>query len=253
VRFARAVRCGGRSLPGWPAATLVAPRLDADGCARLVQRVATRTLRLLCVDVVVRGARPAAHGPLLVVANHVSWLDVYALNTIAGSRYVAKSEVATWPLAGGIACGFRTFFIRRASCRDAARVKDQVAAALRDGERVVVFPEGTTTDGAAVGRFHAALFQAAIDARVPVQAVAIRYRQADGTGEPAAAFVGDMTFLASLRRVLRRPQITAELTFGAIVHTDGRTRRELVRLTHGFVSLALVTPAVRLRPLRRAA
>jgi 1-acyl-sn-glycerol-3-phosphate acyltransferase len=253
IRAARAARFVGRSLITWAAATLVAPRLDPCGRARLVQRAAERTLRLLRVDVVVRGARPATGGARLLVANHVSWLDVYALNAIAGARYVAKAEVARWPLAGGIARGFRTIFLRRGSLRDAARVKDVVAAALREGDRVVVFPEGTTTDGAAVGRFHAALFEAAVDAGATVQAVAIRYRRADGTRDGAAAFVGDMTFLASLRRVLGRPAITVELTFGPPLRATGRTRRELVRLTHGFVSLALVAPMVRARPLRRAA
>lgn len=253
VRAGRAARFVGRSLVTWAAATLVAPRLDGDGLARLVQRTAERTLRLLRVDVVVRGPRPARGGARLVVANHVSWLDPYALNAIAGARYVAKSEVATWPLAGGIARGFRTVFLRRGSFRDAARAKDVVAAALRAGERVVVFPEGTTTEGAAVGRFHAALFQAAIDADVTVQAVAIRYRRADGARDPEAAFVGDTTFITSLRRVLGRPAITVELTFGPPLRATGRTRRELARVTHGFVSLALAAPMVRARPLRRAA
>lgn len=253
VRLVRAARFVGHAFVAWVAATLVAPRLDACGCARLVRRVAIRTLRRLRVDVVVRGAPAATGGPVLIVANHVSWLDVYVLNTIAGSRYVAKAEVATWPLAGAITRGFRTIFLRRGSIRDAKRVKDVVATALRDGERVVVFPEGTTTDGAAVARFHAAMFQAAVDAGVPVQAVAIRYRRDDGVRDHAAAFVGDMTFLESLRRVLGRPTITAELTFGPVLRTDGRTRRELARLTHGFVSLTLVTPTLRLPTLRRAA
>lgn len=253
VRIGRAARFVWQSFVAWCAAVLVAPRLDAVARARLVQRRAVRTLHALRIDVVVRGARPSAAGPLLVVANHVSWLDVYALNAIAGSRYVAKSEVASWPVAGAIARGFGTLFLRRSSLRDAARVKDAVADALRAGERVVVFPEGTTTDGAAVGRFYAAMLQAAVDAGAPVQAVAVRYRRADGTREPDAAFVGDMTFLASLRRVLGRPTLRAELTFGPVLRSAGRTRRDLARLTHGFVGLALVTPSVRLRPLRRAA
>jgi 1-acyl-sn-glycerol-3-phosphate acyltransferase len=253
IRIGRAARFVVQSVVAWCGAVLVAPRLDAAGRARLVQRRAVRTLHGLRVDVVVRGARSSITGPLLVVANHVSWLDVYALNAVAGSRYVAKSEVETWPVAGAIARGFGTLFLRRGSFRDAARVKNAVADALRAGERVVVFPEGTTTDGAAVGRFHAAMLQAAVDAGAPVQAVAVRYRRADGTREPDAAFVGDMTFLASLRRVLGRPALRAELTFGPVLRSTGRTRRDLVRLTHGFVSLALVAPSVRIRPLRRAA
>ena len=85
MRAARAARFVGRSLITWAAATLVAPRLDPHGCARLVQRAAERTLRLLRVEIVVRGARPVGGGPRLLVANHVSWLDVYALNALAGA------------------------------------------------------------------------------------------------------------------------------------------------------------------------
>jgi len=161
--------------------------------------------------------------------------------------------VARWPLAGAIARGFDTLFIVRGRLRDAKRVKEEVASALRGGNRVVVFPEGTTTDGSDVGRFHAALFQAAVDAGAPVQPVAIRYRRADGRRDDAAAFIGDMTFVESLRNVLRRPSITAELTWGPVVLPHGLGRRDLVEITHRFVRLSLAnawtvrTAAVRVR------
>ena len=183
----------------WLAAVVVAPRLGTAHRDGLVARFAAQTLAILGVRARAGGAQPLRDGPVLVVANHVSWLDVYLLNAVlGGARHVAKSEVARWPVAGAIARGFGTFFHARGNFRDAARVKDAVAAALRAGERVVVFPEGTTSEGDDVGRFHAAFFQAAVDARVPVQAVAVRYPGAGGRPDPAAAFVGDMTFVASL-------------------------------------------------------
>src|SRR5262249_6806731 len=196
----------------------------------------------------------------LLVANHVSWLDVYLLNAVlGGARHVAKAEVARWPVAGAIARGFGTFFHVRGSCRDAARVKDAVVAALRAGERVVVFPEGTTSEGDGVGRFYAAFLQAAVDAGVPVQPVAVRYPDPDGAPDPAAAFVGDMTFAASLARVLRRRRLEARLTFGPVLMPGAMTRRDLAAVSQAFVSLALEVgtsvPAARpeLRPMRRAA
>jgi 1-acyl-sn-glycerol-3-phosphate acyltransferase len=239
VRFVRATTLLGQLLLVWFGAVLVAPRLSAATRGRLGARLAARTLRILRVRVRRLGATPYDE-PMLVVANHVSWLDVYALNaTVGGPRSVAKSEVARWPIAGGIARGFGTFFHVRGSFRDAARVKGAVAGALRAGERVVVFPEGTTSEGGEVGRFHAALFQAAVDAGVPVQPVAIHYPAADGSPDPAAAFVGEMTFVESLARVLRRRRLDAHLTFGPVLPSAGRTRRELAALSHAFIALAL--------------
>ncbi len=237
----------------WCAAVLVAPRLTPARRARLVARSARRTLAILGVRPEARGEPP--EGAVLVVANHVSWLDVYVLNAVlGGARHVAKMEVADWPVAGGIARGFATFFHRRGACRDAARVKDAVAAALRAGERVVVFPEGTTSEGHGVGPFHAAFLQAAVDAGVPVQPVAVRYPGPDGRPDPAAAFVGDMTFLASVARVLGRARLEAHLTFGPAILPGGRTRRELAALSHAFVARTLAAhPAARPESLRRAA
>lgn len=220
-------------------AVLVAPRLGSRGRRRLVARFAAQTLAILCVRVRRRGAVPVGDRAALLVANHVSWLDVYALNAVCGSSYVAKAEVRDWPIAGAIVRGFATIFHVRGHRRDAARAKDAVAARLRAGEPVVVFPEGTTTDGTGVLRFHPAFFQAAVDAGVPVQPVAIRYRRPDGERELAAAFVGDMTFVESLRRVLHRPMLDAELVFAPSIPSRGRTRRELAAAAERAVAEAL--------------
>lgn len=244
----------------WLGAVVVAPRLGVSRRNALVARFAAGTLAILGVRVRAVGAQPLRDGPVLVVANHVSWLDVYLLNAVlGGTRHVAKSEVARWPVAGAIARGFGTFFHARGSFRDAARVKDAVAAALRAGDRVVVFPEGTTSEGDDVGRFHAAFFQAAVDARVPVQAAAVRYPGPGGRPDPAAAFVGDMTFVASLARVLRRRKLEARLTFGPVLLPGHLARRELAAVSHAFVALALECtnatpePSAQTVPLARAA
>jgi 1-acyl-sn-glycerol-3-phosphate acyltransferase len=239
ARCARALGLLGQLCLMLLGAVVVAPRLSPIGRGGLGARLAARTLRTLHVRVRRLGAAPY-DGPMLLVANHVSWLDVYALNAVVGGpRSVAKSEVARWPIAGAIARGFGTFFHVRGNYRDAARVKDAVAVALRGGERVLVFPEGTTTEGGSVGRFHAALFQAAVDAGVPVQPVAIHYPAADGSPDPAASFVGEMTFVESLVRVLGRRRLDARLTFGPVLSSAGRSRRELAALSHAFVALAL--------------
>ena len=239
ARCVRALGLLGQLLLLLLGAVVVAPRLTPGRRGSLSARLAARTLRTLHVRVLRFGAAPH-DGPMLLVANHISWLDVYALNALVGGpRSVAKSEVARWPFAGAIARGFGTFFHVRGSYRDAARVKNEVAVALRAGERVLVFPEGTTTEGGSLGRFHAAFFQAAVDAGVPVQPVAIHYPMADGSPDPAASFIGEMTFVESLVRVLGRRRLEARLTFGPVLSSAGRTRRELAALSHAFVTLAL--------------
>jgi 1-acyl-sn-glycerol-3-phosphate acyltransferase len=258
TRVGRVLRMAAHVGAVYVAALLVLPRLDPSIRRRYDRWRARRMLAVVGVDLVVRGA-PAVGGPLLVVANHVSWLDIDVLNAIAGTRFVAKAEVRRWPVVGTVAARTDTFFIVRGSRRDAARVKTAVALALARGERVCVFPEGTTTDGATVGRFYAALLQAAVDSGVPVQPVALRYLDDRGNRVGDAAFVGDMTFVASLRKIVRHRRMTAALTFGPCIDVATRSRRELARVTRGFVLTALgcdgdgldVTPGPRVR--RRAA
>lgn len=220
-----------------------------------VERGSTRILDAVAVDVRVRGARPLLAGPVLLVANHVSWLDVQALGAVAGTRFVAKAEVRDWPVVGALAARLGTLFIRRGHRRDAMRVKNAIAKLLVSGERVAVFPEATTTDGSRLGTFHAALLQAAIDAAIPVQPVAIRHCEADGTPAEAAAFVDDMTFATSLGRVLARPRLVVELTFGPPMWAADQTRRQLAARSRSFVAgvlglddrdaTAAVVPAIR--------
>jgi 1-acyl-sn-glycerol-3-phosphate acyltransferase len=247
----------------WLAARWRAPRLGDVERRRLAGALARRTLARLDVHPRVTGRGFTPGGPCLLVVNHVSWLDVQVLNAVFDARFVAKSETAAWPVVGAIARGFGTFFLRRGSIRDAARVVGRVTAAIARGETVAVFPEGTTTDGLRLGRFHPAFFQAAIDAGVPVHPVAIRYRRPDGTISTAAPFVGDMTFLASLLRIAREPALTAELSLCPPLATIGRDRRQLAATAQHAVARSLdlaasavdapVPPRRRARRLDRAA
>src|SRR5206468_4294969 len=127
--------------------------------------------------------------------------------------------------------------------RDAARVKDHVAATLAAGARVVVFPEATTTDGSRVVPFHAAMLQAAVDAGVMVQPVAIRYHHDDGRRADAAAFIDDMTFVESLRRVRGAPGSPVEMAFGGRIPASHATRRELARGARRWIARTLGLPA----------
>ena len=250
VRLARLVRMGRHFLLAWLVAVVAGRRLSNPTRARILHTAARSALRILAVRLVLRGAPPVTDGRVLVVANHVSWLDIYALNAVAGARFVAKREVRGWPLVGIVAARFGSFFITRGSCRDAARVKDAIAAALCARERVVVFPEGTTTDGTRVGRFYAALLEAAVETGARVQPVAIRYPGPGGRPHPAAAFIDDMSFATSLTRILREPELHVELTFGAPLDGACHTRRELVAAARDFVVATLGLRATDAPPSR---
>lgn len=238
------------------ARTCLAAATGRTPARHVVERGGAALLDAVAVEVDARGARPLLAGPVLFVANHVSWLDVQALGAVAGTRFIAKAEVRDWPVVGALAARLGTLFIRRGHFRDAMRVKNELAKLFVGGERVAVFPEATTTDGTRLGTFHPALFQAAIDAAIPVQPVAIRILEVDGTPAAAAAFVDDMTFVESLGKVLARPRLVVELTFGPPIWAADQTRRQLAMRCRSFVAgvLGLAEPMpVAVPPLRRAA
>lgn len=158
-------------------------------------------LRALGIRIVRTGAeRPDA---ALVVANHISWIDVLAVAATAPVVAVAKSEVARWPVVGPLARRAGTVFVSRRIGRDLPDTVARITATLRRGHRVLLFPEGTTTRGGSPGPFRRAGFQAAVDAAVPVQSVSIEYADRFGRPTVSAAFVGDDTLVASVWRVLR--------------------------------------------------
>jgi 1-acyl-sn-glycerol-3-phosphate acyltransferase len=163
----------------------------------------------------------------LLVANHLSWIDVLALYATGPVRMQAKREVAGWPVIGPLAARAGTLFVDRAGLRALPETVAGTAAALRAGAVVGVFPEGTTWCGSAAGSFRRAAFQAAIDARVPVRPVAFVLRLPDGTPTGAGAFVGDQGLWDSLTRVLRLPHLTAEMTLLPDQDPTGVDRRAL--------------------------
>lgn len=195
-------------------AAVAVPVLPAPATARIQRRwalglVAATGLRLRRSG---PPAPPAPAGGVLVVANHVSWLDVLALHAVAPVRMLAKREVRTWPLIGAMAARVGTVFLDRERLHQLPGAVAGLADALADGTAVGVFAEGTTRCGRELGPFRPAAFQAAIDAGVPVQPVALAYRCGAGATDHSAAFVGDDTLWASLRRVISAPDLDLEVT-----------------------------------------
>lgn len=174
-----------------------------------------------------RQGTPAAAGPVLLVANHISWLDIVTMHAARYCRFVSKAGIRQWPLVGSMADAAGTLYIQRESRRDAMRVVHQMADSLRGGDVVAVFPEGTTSDGIHMLPFHANLLQAAIAVNAPVQPVAIAYTDS-ATGQPTLApcYIGDDTLLVSIWRTLTAPAIQAVVHYGETQLAQGRDRRQ---------------------------
>lgn len=174
-----------------------------------------------------RQGTPAAAGPVLLVANHISWLDIVTMHAARYCRFVSKAGIRQWPMVGSMADAAGTLYIQRESRRDAMRVVHQMAESLRAGDVVAVFPEGTTSDGITLLPFHANLLQAAIAVNAPVQPVAISYVDTQ-TGERTLApcYIGDDTLLVSIWRTLTAPAIQAVVHYGELQLPQGRDRRQ---------------------------
>ncbi|MFJ3230779.1 lysophospholipid acyltransferase family protein [Streptomyces sp. NPDC086787] len=191
------------------AGTVLAP-LGGRMSAGLVRRWCRTIVRAAGVRVRLTGAA-APTGGLLLVANHISWLDIPLLAAVRPARMLAKKEIRQWPVAGAVAARGGALFIERDRLRALPDTVARIAHALRTGAAVVAFPEGSTWCGRAQGRFHRAVFQAALDAGVPVQPVRLSYRTADGPASTVPAFVGEDALLASLWRVASTRGLVAEV------------------------------------------
>ncbi|GAA4418227.1 lysophospholipid acyltransferase family protein [Acidovorax lacteus] len=201
------------------------PRLPPEQQQAHVQAWSLQLLAHAGVSLRVQGT-PALTGPVLLVANHISWLDIPVMHAARYCRFVSKSDVQDWPLIGTLATAAGTLYIERRSRRDALRMVGTLRESLERGEVVAVFPEGTTGDGRTLLPFHANLIQAALAADAPVQPVGLRFvdRASQATSH-APSYIGDETLLGSLWRTLSARPIEAVVTFGPPERADGRDRR----------------------------
>ena len=183
---------------GWWTIRARFPHLSVAEREVHVQQWAERMLNLMGISLTVQGT-PPAHGPVLVVCNHLSWLDILTIHAARHVRFVSKSVVRHWPVIGALSTGAGSLYIERERRRDAMRVVHHMTEALREGDVIAVFPEGTTSDGHALLPFHANLLQAAISAGAPVQPAALRFADA-ATGETSYAprYIDDDNLLTSV-------------------------------------------------------
>lgn len=229
-------------------------------------RIPAALIRRWCGWVVrAAGVRPridgaaAPNGGLLLVANHVSWLDIPLLAAVRPARMLAKSEIRDWPVAGWLTARSGALFIDRDRIRALPGTVARIAEALRAGEAVALFPEGSTWCGRAQGHFRRAAFQAALDADAPVQPVRLRYRTARGAPGTAAAFVGEDALLTSVWRVVRARELVADVEVREAIapgrHADrrslaGAAERSVLAGAH---QPQILTPGIQHRPVPRPA
>jgi 1-acyl-sn-glycerol-3-phosphate acyltransferase len=201
------------------------PKLSEEQQARYVEVWARGMLAIIGIEVRVKGH--PAQGPVLMAANHISWLDILVMHAACHCRFVAKSEIRSWPLVGVLTTGGGSLYIERSSNRDAMRVVHQMAEALQQGQVLAVFPEGVTGDGITVQPFHANLLQAAISAQAPIQPIALQFIDAQTHDiSLAPCYRDDDTLVSSLWRTLCAPPLLAQVRYGDKQHAEGRSRRE---------------------------
>ncbi len=223
--FWKLLRAAVHAVGGFWTIRTIFPKLEQHDRHARVNVWAGQMLRIVGIELLVIGT-PPAEGPILLVANHISWLDIVVMHASRHCRFVSKSDIKKWPFVATLADGAGTMYLERESRRDAHRVVMQMAERLRAGDILAVFPEGTTGDGITLKPFHANLIQAAIEASVPVQPVALKFIDAaSGMTSFAPSYVDDETLIGSIWRTLTAPRLVAVVTFGDAHAPEGRTRR----------------------------
>ena len=215
-------------------------------CARWLQETCRRGLRSIDVQVSVEGELPT-HG--LLVSNHLSYLDILSYSAAVPCVFVSKAEVEQWPIFGRYTRWSGSVFVQRHDRGDAARANTTVGEILTEGVPVVLFPEGKTTDGHQVLRFHSTMLQPAIDAGAAVTPCAISYQLEDGDVGSEAAWWGDMKVIPHFLNLLSKKSVRACIVFGEPI-TGIRDRKELGRLLHKSVAEMYCDPQAAQRDLK---
>ena len=234
----RLLRCVVHGLHGLAIVLVRFSALDALQRQARIQWWAAKMLRTMGIALQVEGT--PHRGGTLLIANHISWLDIVALHAVCPqARFVSKADVKSWPLLSQLIEAGGTLYLERERKRDALRVVHVMAQALAAGDTVAVFPEGTTSDGRALLPFHANLLQAAIVTSTPVQPVALRFSDRHETISRAVEFVGDTTLAQSLWRVAGGEGVVARIRLLPPLASSGAERRELSERLRAQIAAAL--------------
>ncbi len=177
----------------------------------------------------------------MFVANHISWSDIHALNSLIPLRFIAKSDIKSWPVFGYLVTKANTLFIDRNKRQDAGRIVEITAESLMAGDNLCFFPEGTTTEGALVLPFKGSVLQAAISANSHVWPVAIRYVNETGGINTEIAYAGETTLIESMQKVLKQKNPVIELHFLEPINSVGQNRRDLTQRAYDAIVTRLTS------------
>lgn len=175
----------------------------------------------------------------MVLANHISWIDIYALNSIMALKFIAKSDINKWPIFGYLARKSGTIFINRSSRKDTARIVNTTAECLSNGNHVAFFPEGTTTDGTTLGHFKSSIVQAAINAKAAIHPVAIRYPSPDGSINTKLAYAGETTMGEAMMQAFQTKRPVIELHFLPTISSQSGNRQTITKAAYTVIASTL--------------
>jgi len=227
-------------LQGLATSAFVFPFVSPQRREVLVRNWSAALLRILRVQLDARFVDGApSQRNALVVANHVSWLDIFVVNAVQPCHFVAKADIRNWPVLGWLCEKAGTIFITRGRQREVRRVQEGLVVGILRGQRIAFFPEGTTSAQGELLPFHSNLFEAAITAGVPVKPYALRYLDAQGALHPAANFIGETTFVDSLMMILKARGMRAQLIELPLIDSTGLQRRELAQRARAVVAETL--------------
>jgi 1-acyl-sn-glycerol-3-phosphate acyltransferase len=239
TRFMRLARLALHIARGLAIVWLHFPRLSATARHAAMRRW-SRTL-LAIISVSVREVHvPKALPPRCMLAmNHISWLDIFVIDAHFPATFVAKSEIRNWLVVGWLCTQVGTLYIERGKRAAVRRARETISEMLARGTLIAICPEGKTTFGRSLGRFHAALFQPAIDAEAMLQPVALRYLDPSGRHTDAAAYAGETSLLESLWNIVSTRHMRAEINFLTPISAEGETRRPLAEQAEIAIAAAL--------------
>jgi 1-acyl-sn-glycerol-3-phosphate acyltransferase len=240
IRIARIIL---HTIEGVFLSTFVLPTITRRQRNWVISYWSRRLLHIMHIQIKIQGTPP--HHDLastMFVGNHISWLDIHVLNSIRAVRFIAKSEIKSWPIFGWLAKQCNTLFIERDQKKDAVRVIDTAATSLEKGDCLCFFPEGTTTDGTTLLTFKGSLMQAPINAKAKVWPFVIEYPNKHGHPNLAMAFAGETTLLESIWQIVSLSKPQATITFLARISPEGHERRGLTIAVRHAIATHLNMP-----------
>lgn len=228
VRLIRTLRIILHTVYGGFLGILIMPSATARQRNWIVSHWSRSLLRILNIEVIRQGNLPD-HDAVntMFVGNHISWIDIHAINSVRAVRFIAKSDLRNWPIFGWLAKKCNTLFIEREQKKDAVRIIEEATESLKRGDCLCFFPEGTTTEGSELLPFKGSLMQAPINARSTIWPFAIYYPNSDGSANKDMAFCGETTLFESIWKIVSLNNPKVVLTFLTKISPYGHERRGL--------------------------